>query len=148
MRGCSGLQEGMRGGVGHLHSGTSAKCLALNTTFQPLPGLSCVTDGFGEQLLLTLLHPSRLSVPWLGKKKWQVRKKERGHHSKQANTKRPGLSSSLGITAIYRALWRARDADSVSLTDCASYKCRITPALSRGHSLPCTSEYFQNNTEK
>lgn len=58
--------------MGHLNSVTSAKCLPLNRTSQLLPGLPCVTDGFGEELLLALLSTSKLSTPWLEQKKWQI----------------------------------------------------------------------------
>lgn len=87
--------------------------------FQPLPGLPCVTDGFAKQLLLTLLpHTSRFSMPWLVKKKWEIKKRAKGQQRKQANIM-PGLSSSvqtLGIMASHRLLWRAGDVVSISLS--------------------------------
>lgn len=61
-------------------------------TFQPLPGLLCVTDGFGKCLLLApLLHASRLSTPWLAKEKRQVRVRERRQPRKRAKVKCQGF---------------------------------------------------------
>lgn len=80
-------------------------------TSQPLPGLHCVTDGFGKQLLLTLLlHTSMLSTPWLVKKKWQVRKRKGTtlQTGKHKNARAFIMSAGFGNLATYRQLWRAK----------------------------------------
>lgn len=98
-------------------------------TSQPLPGLHCVTDGFGEQLLLTLLlHTSMLSTPWLVKKKWQVRKRKGTtlQTGKHKNARAFIMSAGFGNhgnlqTALEgKATWFL-----LASAACSSYKCRI-----------------------